>query len=449
MNRTDKGNEAWTEAFRESYLSEPAPAESGDGWAAVSSLAARRRTRRRTAVAVAALLPLFVAGGIGLGYGLRTEGTPADGLLAEQILPEAETNPETETNTGTVTLPEVESNPETVTLTTDLILSTENIVSTEDILPKYASAEKTGYTQDGPDVSGVPVAEGFPLAGDAATAEGVDRNLRLPEGYMKPAEGDKTPAGKERKAAEEERNPAGEERKSDNIYESSGTGSKWEEPEYIEIVPRKEKKLLAALELSLNGMPGGSGPKMAAGGTGPGMMAFTTPFSPDTKQFEADPDEIYASANFRHHMPLGAGIGVNFALGDKLALESGLNYTLLWSELTPEGGNSRQNQYIHYLGIPLQLDWIFFNRAGFRLYTGIGGRMDICTGARVDGRKVKESPLQWSASATVGAAYNFNRHIGIYLRPELDYYITGTTLNSVRKAGGVNVTLRAGLQITL
>ena len=41
MNRYDKGNEAWTEAFRNSYLSEPVPGESGDGWATVSSLAAR------------------------------------------------------------------------------------------------------------------------------------------------------------------------------------------------------------------------------------------------------------------------------------------------------------------------------------------------------------------------------------------------------------------------
>ena len=217
----------------------------------------------------------------------------------------------------------------------------------------------------------------------------------------------------------------------------------------IEIVPRKEKKLLAALELSLNGMPGGSGPKLVAGGTGPGMMALTTPFSPDTKQFEARQEDIYENASFRHHMPLGAGVGISFALGKKLALESGLNYTLLWSELTPEGGNVRQNQYIHYLGIPLQLDWIFFDRAGFRLYSGIGARMDICAGARIDGVKVKEDPLQWSASATVGAGYNFNRHVGIYLRPELDFYLSGTRLNSVRKAGGVNVTLRAGLQISL
>ena len=372
MNRYDKGNEAWTEAFRNSYLSEPVPGESGDGWATVSSLAARRQTRRRLLGVAAALLPLFIAGGLGLGLGLGSDTQPADGALVAD------------------------------------------------------GSDRNIYASDGSDAT---IEENIYLADENIyLADGSDDAKTYAEEEIYPVENEKLMPDNERVVPEREAQGAGRE---------------------IEIVPRKERKLLAALELSLNGMPGGSGPKLVAGGTGPGMMALTTPFSPDTKQFEARQEDIYENASFRHHMPLGAGVGISFALGEKLALESGLNYTLLWSELTPEGGNVRQNQYIHYLGIPLQLDWIFFDRAGFRLYSGIGARMDICAGARIDGVKVKEDPLQWSASATVGAGYNFNRHVGIYLRPELDFYLSGTRLNSVRKAGGVNVTLRAGLQISL
>ena len=375
MNRYDKGNEAWTEAFRNSYLSEPVPGESGDGWATVSSLAARRQTRRRLLGVAAALLPLFIAGGLGLGLGLGSDTQTADGALVADG-------------------------------------SDGNIYASD-------GSERNIYATDGSDAT-------------------IEENIYLADG----SDDAKTHAGEEIYPVENEKLMPDNERV---VPEREAQGSGRE----IEIVPRKERKLLAALELSLNGMPGGSGPKLVAGGTGPGMMALTTPFSPDTKQFEARQEDIYENASFRHHMPLGAGVGISFALGEKLALESGLNYTLLWSELTPEGGNVRQNQYIHYLGIPLQLDWIFFDRAGFRLYSGIGARMDICAGARIDGVKVKEDPLQWSASATVGAGYNFNRHVGIYLRPELDFYLSGTRLNSVRKAGGVNVTLRAGLQISL
>ena len=375
MNRNDKGNEAWTEAFRNSYLSEPVPGESGDGWATVSSLAARRQTRRRLLGVAAALLPLFIAGGLGLGLGLGSDTQTADGALVADG-------------------------------------SDGNIYASD-------GSDRNIYAPDGSDAT-------------------IEENIYLADG----SDDAKTYAGEEIYPVENEKLMPDNERV---VPEREAQGSGRE----IEIVPRKERKLLAALELSLNGMPGGSGPKLVAGGTGPGMMALTTPFSPDTKQFEARQEDIYENASFRHHMPLGAGVGISFALGKKLALESGLNYTLLWSELTPEGGNVRQNQYIHYLGIPLQLDWIFFDRAGFRLYSGIGARMDICAGARIDGVKVKEDPLQWSASATVGAGYNFNRHVGIYLRPELDFYLSGTRLNSVRKAGGVNVTLRAGLQISL
>ena len=416
MNRYDKGNEAWTEAFRNSYLSEPVPGESGDGWATVSSLAARRQTRRRLLGVAAALLPLFIAGGLGLGLGLGSDTQTADGaLVADGSDGNIYASDGSDRN---IYAPDGSD----ATIEENIYLADENI--------NLADGSDDGNIYDN-----IYVADG---SDDAKTDATIEDNIYLADG----SDDAKTYAGEEIYPVENEKLMPDNERV---VPEREAQGSGRE----IEIVPRKERKLLAALELSLNGMPGGSGPKLVAGGTGPGMMALTTPFSPDTKQFEARQEDIYENASFRHHMPLGAGVGISFALGEKLALESGLNYTLLWSELTPEGGNVRQNQYIHYLGIPLQLDWIFFDRAGFRLYSGIGARMDICAGARIDGVKVKEDPLQWSASATVGAGYNFNRHVGIYLRPELDFYLSGTRLNSVRKAGGVNVTLRAGLQISL
>ena len=416
MNRNDKGNEAWTEAFRNSYLSEPVPGESGDGWATVSSLAARRQTRRRLLGVAAALLPLFIAGGLGLGLGLGSDTQTADGaLVADGSDGNIYASDGSERNIYA-------TDGSDATIEENIYLADENI--------NLADGSDDGNIYDN-----IYVADG---SDDAKTDATIEDNIYLADGgndAKTHTDGEIYPIEDEIFIPENER----------VVPEREAQGSGRE----IEIVPRKERKLLAALELSLNGMPGGSGPKLVAGGTGPGMMALTTPFSPDTKQFEARQEDIYENASFRHHMPLGAGVGISFALGKKLALESGLNYTLLWSELTPEGGNVRQNQYIHYLGIPLQLDWIFFDRAGFRLYSGIGARMDICAGARIDGVKVKEDPLQWSASATVGAGYNFNRHVGIYLRPELDFYLSGTRLNSVRKAGGVNVTLRAGLQISL
>ena len=416
MNRYDKGNEAWTEAFRNSYLSEPVPGESGDGWATVSSLAARRQTRRRLLGVAAALLPLFIAGGLGLGLGLGSDTQTADGaLVADGSDGNIYASDGSDRN---IYAPDGSD----ATIEENIYLAAENI--------NLADGSDDGNIYDN-----IYVADG---SDDAKTDATIEDNIYLADG----SDDAKTYAGEEIYPVENEKLMPDNERVVPE-REAQGAGRE------IEIVPRKERKLLAALELSLNGMPGGSGPKLVAGGTGPGMMALTTPFSPDTKQFEARQEDIYENASFRHHMPLGAGVGISFALGEKLALESGLNYTLLWSELTPEGGNVRQNQYIHYLGIPLQLDWIFFDRAGFRLYSGIGARMDICAGARIDGVKVKEDPLQWSASATVGAGYNFNRHVGIYLRPELDFYLSGTRLNSVRKAGGVNVTLRAGLQISL
>ena len=453
MNRYDKGNEAWTEAFRNSYLSEPVPGESGDGWATVSSLAARRQTRRRLLGVAAALLPLFIAGGLGLGLGLGSDTQTADGaLVADGSDGNIYASDGSDRN---IYAPDGSD----ATIEENIYLADENIYLADEniyiadgsddantdatIEENIKLADENINLADGSDDGNIY--DNIYVADSSGDGNIIDENIYLADVNIDLADGSddaKTYAEEDIYPVENEKLMPDNERVVPE-REAQGAGRE------IEIVPRKERKLLAALELSLNGMPGGSGPKLVAGGTGPGMMALTTPFSPDTKQFEARQEDIYENASFRHHMPLGAGVGISFALGEKLALESGLNYTLLWSELTPEGGNVRQNQYIHYLGIPLQLDWIFFDRAGFRLYSGIGARMDICAGARIDGVKVKEDPLQWSASATVGAGYNFNRHVGIYLRPELDFYLSGTRLNSVRKAGGVNVTLRAGLQISL
>ena len=439
MNRYDKGNEAWTEAFRNSYLSEPVPGESGDGWATVSSLAARRQARRRLLGVAAALLPLFIAGGLGLGLGLGSDTQTADGAL---VADGSDGNIyASDGSDGNI----YASDGSDATIEENIYLADGSGDANTDatIEENIKLADENINLADGSDDGNIY--DNIYVADSSGDRNIIDENIYLADVNIDLADGSddaKTYAGEEIYPVENEKLMPDNERV---VPEREAQGSGRE----IEIVPRKERKLLAALELSLNGMPGGSGPKLVAGGTGPGMMALTTPFSPDTKQFEARQEDIYENASFRHHMPLGAGVGISFALGEKLALESGLNYTLLWSELTPEGGNVRQNQYIHYLGIPLQLDWIFFDRAGFRLYSGIGARMDICAGARIDGVKVKEDPLQWSASATVGAGYNFNRHVGIYLRPELDFYLSGTRLNSVRKAGGVNVTLRAGLQISL
>ena len=200
-----------------------------------------------------------------------------------------------------------------------------------------------------------------------------------------------------------------------------------------------------SLSASVNGMPATSGKTMGA----TSLMISASPFSPDIKSYKAPLETIYSNSEFSHFMPFGATVLVSFNFERNLALSTGLAYTMLYSRAQEQGGGDIMKQYVHYVGIPVTLDWHFFNRSGFSLYSRLGGRMDICAGARFGNEKMQEKPLQWTLSASVGANYNFNRTIGLFIQPELDWYITQTSLQTIRSQSPVNATLRIGLTFNL
>ena len=200
-----------------------------------------------------------------------------------------------------------------------------------------------------------------------------------------------------------------------------------------------------SLSASVNGMPATSGKTMGA----TSLMISASPFSPDVKSYKAPLETIYSNSEFSHFMPFGATVLVSFNFERNLALSTGLAYTMLYSRAQEQGGGDIMKQYVHYVGIPVTLDWHFFNRSGFSLYSRLGGRMDICAGARFGNEKMQEKPLQWTLSASVGANYNFNRTIGLFIQPELDWYITQTSLKTIRSQSPVNATLRIGLAFNL
>jgi len=63
-----------------------------------------------------------------------------------------------------------------------------------------------------------------------------------------------------------------------------------------------------------------------------------------------------------HKSPISFGISISKILSDNLSLESGLNYTLLRSESKDLSGATIDKQNIHFLGIPLKLNWTFINK---------------------------------------------------------------------------------------
>lgn len=156
----------------------------------------------------------------------------------------------------------------------------------------------------------------------------------------------------------------------------------------------------------------------------------------------------YAECSFRHKQPLSFGLTVRKELPYGLSLESGVVYSLLLSDVSFPDGSEDVRQKLHFLGVPLRLNWSFFERGHFSLYVGAGGMVEKCIAARLGSQSMTESGVQWSVQGIVGAQYTPGRWVGIYFEPEGSYYLTHTALETARTDAPFSLTLRLGVRFS-
>ncbi len=386
MKQTGKDETKFIKAFRESYIEDILPEESADGWAVVSSRMRSRAIVRRCVAAACIFLPLAAVGIFGVRY--MNSGSSEVELVARS------------------------SNPSEVELVMPISESSE-----VELVAQISGPSEVKMTR--------PVSEASGMELEMPASE--DSEVELVAQSSNPSEVEQF----------------------DKEAEGARAGSSYDdivrdETYFFPAEAGRSHKGIS-LSASVNGMPVTSGKTMGAAS----MMIAASPFTTDVKSYQAPLETIYSNSDFSHFMPVGAAVLVSFNFEHNLALSTGLAYTMLYSRAQELGGGDIRKQYVHYAGIPVTLDWHFFNRSGFSLYSRLGGRMDICAGARFGNVKMEEKPLQWTVNASVGANYNFNRTIGLFIQPELDWYITQTRLKTIRSQSPVNATLRLGLTFNL
>ena len=151
---------------------------------------------------------------------------------------------------------------------------------------------------------------------------------------------------------------------------------------------------------------------------------------------------------YRHHQPLSFGLSVSKAFPYGLSLESGLIYTLVRSDVRTRYYSEDVSQKLHFVGIPVRLNWQFLERGALSLYIGAGGMVEKCVSARFGTTSVNEPGLQWSALAAVGVQYRLGDVVGLYFEPEGSYYFTQTRLRTVRTDSPLTLSLRLGVRLT-
>lgn len=156
----------------------------------------------------------------------------------------------------------------------------------------------------------------------------------------------------------------------------------------------------------------------------------------------------YGESSFRHHQPLSFGLAVRKEFAHGLSLESGVNYTLLRSDVRMQYSSDDVSQKLHFIGVPIRFNWQFLERGRFSLYMGAGGMVEKCVSAKLGSKTVDEPGVQWSALAAVGAQYRVGGMVGLYFEPEGSYYFTETGLRTSRTDSPLTLTLRLGVRLS-
>lgn len=166
----------------------------------------------------------------------------------------------------------------------------------------------------------------------------------------------------------------------------------------------------------------------------------------------------------KHHIPVTVGLTVAWQFHEDWALETGLNYTLLSSDIH-SGSKSyvEETQKLHYIGIPLKLHRSIWKNNWLSVYASAGGVMEKCVSGKLEtitvtngGERTSENtsldvnPLQWSVTAAAGAQVNFTSRLGLYVEPGVAYYFDDHSgVETIRKEHPFNFNLQLGLRFNV
>ena len=132
----------------------------------------------------------------------------------------------------------------------------------------------------------------------------------------------------------------------------------------------------------------------------------------------------------KHDRPITIGLQVGIPVADRWSVATGLAYTYLHSEI--EDGTALSNihtdQKLHFIGVPVQLNYQLYNNRYCDIYIGTGGRIDF----GVSGKTNLEShlshlPVNFSLKVSTGVQVKLFKSLNIYAEPSVQYNIPGST----------------------
>ncbi|MGN7756132.1 outer membrane beta-barrel protein [Chryseobacterium sp. 22532] len=170
-------------------------------------------------------------------------------------------------------------------------------------------------------------------------------------------------------------------------------------------------------------------------------------------------------ARIRHKIPVIFGVSVYYNLGKKWGIGTGVNYTKLTSELH-SGSNSnyiKGDQSIHYIGIPVQVNYNVIQKGRFTGYVTGGVLAEKAVAGKLKTKyivndevqdeqeeRLDVKPVQLSVNSAIGLQVKIIDKIGIYAEPGIGYHFKNDNqLNTIYKEKPLNFNMKFGIRLLL
>lgn len=156
------------------------------------------------------------------------------------------------------------------------------------------------------------------------------------------------------------------------------------------------------------------------------------------------------------YQPISFGLSVNIPISSKFSVSTGVVYTRLSSDFTSIANSLvyERQQKLHYVGIPLTVQYNVWQWHGLNVYATAGGQADFNVKAYMTTEgtetKLEKDNLQWSVNAALGVQYNFIPQLGIYVEPGIKHYFDNVShIQNYFKYKPTNFNLQLGVRVNL
>ena len=159
----------------------------------------------------------------------------------------------------------------------------------------------------------------------------------------------------------------------------------------------------------------------------------------------------------KHHAPVSVGMQLAFGIAPRLSMSTGVVYTRTSSDFYPYAPNNDYNvhQVLHYVGIPVGLNYELWRSGGFHAYVMAGAEAayNVKNDTDEDGTRkqdAKRDRVQFSGKASLGAQYDISPTVGLYIELGAKYYFdNGSDIENTFKDKKLNFNLQFGLRFNL